>query len=223
MDDGAARRARPRRAGRRRLGELDLAPLPAPAGRRGRAADRRGVATRPDGRGAHPSGGRDERRRARRPRGRRGRRDDDRRRARPAGLLPLPAILGRRTRRDAFTRGRVAPPLPGRAARGGRVGGLRDRGAAAAHSAARAEHPAARAVRRGAPLDVLRTAVSVLGAELGWRPTHDIGADELADQALGRCARSCRRSWRRRTGSGRASSRWSPGPTSASPPTTSTC
>ena len=38
---------------------------------------------------------------------------------------------------------------------------------------------------RGAPLDVLRTAVSLLGAELGWRPTHDIGAAELYDQALG--------------------------------------
>ncbi len=42
--------------------------------------------------------------------------------------------------------------------------------------------------RRGAPLDVLRTAVSLLGAELGWRPTHDIGPGELADQALGLCA-----------------------------------
>ncbi len=42
--------------------------------------------------------------------------------------------------------------------------------------------------RRGAPLDVLRTAVSVLGSELGWRPTHDIGADELYDQAVGLCA-----------------------------------
>ena len=42
--------------------------------------------------------------------------------------------------------------------------------------------------QRGAPLDVLRTAVSLLGAELGWRPTHDIGADELADQALRLCA-----------------------------------
>ena len=42
--------------------------------------------------------------------------------------------------------------------------------------------------RSGAPLDVLRTAVSLLGAELGWRPTHDIGADELHDQALGLCA-----------------------------------
>ncbi len=42
--------------------------------------------------------------------------------------------------------------------------------------------------KQGAPLDVLRTAVSVLGAERGWRPTHDIGADELSDQALGLCA-----------------------------------
>ena len=41
---------------------------------------------------------------------------------------------------------------------------------------------------QGAPLEVLRSAVSVLGAELGWRPTHDIDADELYDQALGLCA-----------------------------------
>jgi citrate synthase len=41
---------------------------------------------------------------------------------------------------------------------------------------------------RGTPLEVLRSAVSVLGAELGWRPTHDIDAEELADQALGLCA-----------------------------------
>jgi citrate synthase len=34
------------------------------------------------------------------------------------------------------------------------------------------------------PLDVLRTAVSLLGAELGWRPTHDIGGTELRSQAL---------------------------------------
>jgi citrate synthase len=40
----------------------------------------------------------------------------------------------------------------------------------------------------GSPLDVLRTSVSVLGAELGWRPTHDIGRDELDDQALRLCA-----------------------------------
>ncbi|MHB8431386.1 MAG: citrate synthase [Acidimicrobiales bacterium] len=40
----------------------------------------------------------------------------------------------------------------------------------------------------GTPLDVLRTAVSVLGGELGWRPTRDIGPDQLEDQALVLCA-----------------------------------
>ena len=42
--------------------------------------------------------------------------------------------------------------------------------------------------RQGDPLDVLRTAVSLLGAELGWRPTHDIGHEELFDDALTLCA-----------------------------------
>ncbi|HEY1830494.1 MAG TPA: citrate synthase [Acidimicrobiales bacterium] len=42
--------------------------------------------------------------------------------------------------------------------------------------------------RRGQPLDVLRTAVSVLGSELGWRPTHDIDHEELKEQAFGLCA-----------------------------------
>ncbi len=41
---------------------------------------------------------------------------------------------------------------------------------------------------RGRPLDVLRSAVSVLGAELGWEPTHDIDQATLRDQALGLCA-----------------------------------
>ena len=41
---------------------------------------------------------------------------------------------------------------------------------------------------QGTPLDVLRSAISVLGAELGWRPTLDAPAEELADQALGCCA-----------------------------------
>ncbi len=44
------------------------------------------------------------------------------------------------------------------------------------------------AVPTRAPLDVLRTAVSELGAELGWRPSHDIGHDELRSQALALCA-----------------------------------
>ncbi|HWE67989.1 MAG TPA: citrate/2-methylcitrate synthase [Acidimicrobiales bacterium] len=41
---------------------------------------------------------------------------------------------------------------------------------------------------QGDPLSVLRSAVSVLGAELGWRATHDIDADELYADALGLCA-----------------------------------
>ena len=43
-------------------------------------------------------------------------------------------------------------------------------------------------VRLGPPLDVLRTAVSLLGAELGWRPVQDVGAEELRDHALDLCA-----------------------------------
>ncbi|HVB94063.1 MAG TPA: citrate synthase/methylcitrate synthase, partial [Acidimicrobiales bacterium] len=43
-------------------------------------------------------------------------------------------------------------------------------------------------VSSGAPLDVLRTSVSLLGAELGWRPTHDIDGTELRRQALQLCS-----------------------------------
>ncbi len=41
---------------------------------------------------------------------------------------------------------------------------------------------------RGTPFEVLRTAVSLLGAELGWRPTLDIDSTELRAQALALCA-----------------------------------
>ncbi len=50
-----------------------------------------------------------------------------------------------------------------------------------------ADHHGALAVT-GRPLDVLRTAVSLLGAEEGWAPTHDIGRGELEAQALRLCA-----------------------------------
>jgi CBS domain-containing protein len=40
----------------------------------------------------------------------------------------------------------------------------------------------------GSPLDALRTGISLLGAELGWRPSHDIGHDELRSQALRLCS-----------------------------------
>jgi len=42
--------------------------------------------------------------------------------------------------------------------------------------------------RAGSPLEVLRTAVSLLGAELGWRPSLDLEAGELRAQALRLCA-----------------------------------
>jgi len=42
--------------------------------------------------------------------------------------------------------------------------------------------------RQGEPLAVLRTAVSALGAELHWLPTHDIDAEELYQQSLRLCA-----------------------------------
>jgi citrate synthase len=41
---------------------------------------------------------------------------------------------------------------------------------------------------QGSPLDVLRTSVSLLGAELGWKPTIDIDARTLEAQAVRLCA-----------------------------------
>ncbi len=41
---------------------------------------------------------------------------------------------------------------------------------------------------QGTPLDALRSAVSILGAELGWLPTHDMKPEELYDEALDLCA-----------------------------------
>jgi citrate synthase len=40
----------------------------------------------------------------------------------------------------------------------------------------------------GAPLDVLRSAVSLLGAELSWKPILDTSAEELLSQARNLCA-----------------------------------
>lgn len=41
-----------------------------------------------------------------------------------------------------------------------------------------------RLARAATPLEVLRSAVSVLGAELAWQPSLDLAADELAEQSL---------------------------------------
>ncbi len=40
----------------------------------------------------------------------------------------------------------------------------------------------------GSPLDVLRSAVSILGSELGWRPSHDLDHEELRAQTLRLCS-----------------------------------
>ena len=94
------------------------------------------------------------------PRGRRRGRDDGRRRAGPGGLLPLPPVLRRRSRREPLARGRVAPALPGRAPRRRDLRGVRRRRYAAAGPCRRACAPCCRRWRSvGAPLDVLRTAV----------------------------------------------------------------
>lgn len=74
--------------------------------------------------------------------------------------------------------------LPGRAARARfdeRVRAMR-----ALPPGLRAQLPALAAT--GEPLDVLRSAVSVLGPELGWGPTLDLGHEGLVDQALRLCA-----------------------------------
>jgi citrate synthase len=42
--------------------------------------------------------------------------------------------------------------------------------------------------RMGSPLDGLRTAVSILGAEFGWQPSLDIDGSELRSQALRLCS-----------------------------------
>ena len=42
--------------------------------------------------------------------------------------------------------------------------------------------------RLGSPLDALRSGVSVLGAELGWPPTHDVDAATLRSETLRLCA-----------------------------------
>jgi citrate synthase len=52
--------------------------------------------------------------------------------------------------------------------------------------ALRAQLPALAA--SGAPLDILRSAVSVLGSELGWKPSLDLNHEHLVEQALRLCA-----------------------------------
>ena len=170
---------RPGREGRRGLGQPDRAPLPAPAGGRRRRAGRCGLSARPHGRGPHPPGHRDERRRPGRARRCRGGRDHGGRRARPGGLLPLPAVLRRRPGRAAFPRRRVAPALPGRAARR-----VRPRPPSPRRCGAAAQLPPGLAALlpgtrpgRARRSTCCAAPSPCSGAELGWRPTLDIDAE----------------------------------------------
>src|ERR1700722_3316438 len=72
-------------------------------------------------------------------------------------------------------------------------GSLPDRSASAEFSRRASQHrflpPGLKDLLRplsqnGSDLDVLRTSVSVLGAELGWAPTLDIDSETLRDQTI---------------------------------------
>ncbi len=224
LDDGPARRARSRRAGRRRLGQPHLAPLPAPPGGRRRRVRRCGVAPRPDGRGPHPSRRRDERRRPGRARRRRRGRDHGRRRARAGGLLPLPAVLRGgpgRTRDRSRTSGTCCSGASSPERRPRRRSGRRSAADASCRRVCRTLLPAL--AQRGAPLDVLRTAVSLLG--VGARLATD--ARHRRRRAGGPGPRALRgrpdHPGRGAPARGRGRIRSSRGTTSAPPPTTSTC
>ncbi len=118
----------PDEKGRCGLVQPDGSSLPASAGGRRGLAHGCGLPARSHGPGPDPAGGRKQHRGPRRTRGRRGGRDDGGRRAGPGGLLPLPAVLRRRSGRDAFAGRRVAPHVPGGAARACGLGHFRRRG-----------------------------------------------------------------------------------------------
>ena len=84
--------------------------------------------------------------------------------------------------------GRLAPALRRGPPRPGRFGPLHRRGRKPAGDPRRSGPHASRSGVDGPPLDALRTAVSLLGAELGWPPTHDIDLASSKDQALRLCA-----------------------------------
>ena len=171
-----------------------------------------------------PTGRRARHRRAARAGGRGGRRDHGGRRARRGGLLPLPPVPGGGAGGPPVARGRLVP------AGGGRPPGPRRRrsafGAQVASLRTLPEGLAsllAELAKHGTPLDVLRTAVSLLGAELGLGTDPRHRSRHPAPARRCSCALPCRPSSPPRTGSGRARSRSPRGPTSPSPPTTCGC
>ena len=118
---------------------------------------------------------------------------DDRRRAWPRRLLPLPPVQRGRARREALARGRLVPAVRGRAAHDGTSARRSTREVAPLREIPRGGEGRAprrsRALGRDAPpLDMLRTTVSLIGAALGFRPSLDIDDAELRTQALQVCA-----------------------------------
>ena len=182
LDDGQPRRARTRGGRRRGLDEPVAPPLPPPAGRRGRAAGRRRLDPGPLRRGQPPAG--------RRARGRRAARG-----SRAWSWPPRPSATSAGARASTTTAStRRSTSRPTGASRTSGIsssnGELPDRRSGPAFAAevrtlrAPPRRPGSSSCpdspRRAAPLDVLRTAVSLFGAELGWRPVSDEDAGDRA-------------------------------------------
>ena len=189
LDDRPPGRARSRRAGRRGLGQPDLAPLPPPASGRRRPLRRRRVAARPHG-AWRASGPRARRAATSRP----GSRAWwwPRRRSATSAARRASSTTGS-TRRSSWPRSAPSrtsgiccstassPTRPPRPPSATRCGGA----APSRRACTPCCRPSASAAHRST---CCAPPSRSSAAELGWRPTHDIGADELYDQALGLCA-----------------------------------
>ena len=106
------------------------------------------------------------------------------------GFYHYRAVQRGRARREALDRRRVVPALRRRAPHAAAVRSVPRRDRAAARDPRRGEvrAPRHRAAGDAPPLDLLRTTVSLMGAALGFRPSLDIEAPELRQQALQVCA-----------------------------------
>ena len=117
---------------------------------------------------------------------------DDRRRARPRRLLPLPPVQRGRARREALARGRLVPDVRGRAADEGRGRGVPPPRRAAARDPGRGQARAPRdraarvATRRRSTCSARRSRCSARTSASGRRSTSTTA--ELQAQALQVCA-----------------------------------
>ena len=219
-DPDVVGRARP---GRHGLVGPDPPPLPPPSRGGPRGPGRRGLTAGPAERGPDPAGRRGRRRGAPGSRGGGGGRDVGGRRPWPAGLLPLPAVLGHRPGRRPVLRGRLAPAARRGPPRPPAVDRLRRRGRRPPGTAPRAGRPAARPgpvrLAPGRPPDRRLTARSRAGMAPG------AGHRRRATPGPGPPTR-CRGAHHPRpppTGCATASLPSRPGRTSPTPPTTCGC